>query len=143
VTSTLRRHSAHHSLAIGLDRKDPAAKDDVVTLNQLHLPVGKPALIQLTSKDVIHSFTLQEMRVKQDAIPGMMIPIWFVPSVTTEEMRARTANPSFNYEISCAQLCGLGHYRMRGYLTVETPEAYQKWMDEQEAQLAQSSESFW
>jgi cytochrome c oxidase subunit 2 len=128
---------------LGLDRKDPAAKDDVVTLNQLHLPVGKPALIQLTSKDVIHSFTLQEMRVKQDAIPGMMIPIWFVPSVTTEEMRARTANPSFNYEISCAQLCGLGHYRMRGYLTVEPPEAYQKWMDEQEAQLAQSSGSFW
>jgi len=128
---------------LGLDRKDPAAKDDVVTLNQLHLPVGKPALVLLTSKDVIHSFALQEMRIKQDAVPGMMIPVWFVPSVTTEQMRARTGNPSFNYEISCAQLCGLGHYRMRGYLTIETPEAFQKWMDEQEAQLAQPGESFW
>jgi cytochrome c oxidase subunit 2 len=101
-------------------------------------------LIQLTSKDVIHSFALQEMRVKQDAIPGVMTPVWFVPKVTTDEMRKRTGNPDFHYEISCAQLCGLGHYRMRGYLSVDTPEQFQKWMDEQEAQLPQSGEeSFW
>lgn len=129
---------------LGLDRKDPAAKDDVVTLNQLHLPAGRPALILLSSKDVIHSFALQEMRVKQDVVPGMTIPVWFVPTVTTEEMRARTGNPAFGYEIACAQLCGLGHYRMRGYLTVDSPEAFQKWMDGQEAQLAQSpEESVW
>jgi cytochrome c oxidase subunit II len=130
---------------LGLDRSDPAAKDDVTTVNQLHLPVGRPVLIELSSKDVIHSFALQEMRVKQDVIPGMMIPVWFVPNVTTEEMRRRTGNPDFGYEISCAQLCGLGHYRMRGYVTVETPEAFQKWMDDQEAQLAQQGEesSIW
>jgi cytochrome c oxidase subunit 2 len=129
---------------LGLDRSDPAAKDDVTTINQLHLPVDRPVLIQLTSKDVIHSFALQEMRIKQDAIPGTTIQVWFVPKVTTEEMRRRTGNPDFHYEISCAQLCGLGHYRMRGYLTVETPEEFQKWMDDQEAQLAQSSEeSIW
>jgi cytochrome c oxidase subunit 2 len=129
---------------LGLDRSDPAAKDDVTTINQLHLPVGRPVLIQLSSKDVIHSFALQEMRVKQDVIPGTMTPVWFVPTVTTEEMQKRTGNPEFGYQISCAQLCGLGHYRMRGYVTVETPEAFQKWMDEQQAELAsQSEESIW
>jgi cytochrome c oxidase subunit 2 len=129
---------------LGLDRNDPAAKDDVTTVNQLHLPVDRPVLIQLTSKDVIHSFALQEMRVKQDAIPGVMTPVWFVPKVTTDEMRQRTGNPDFHYEISCAQLCGLGHYRMRGYLSIDTPEEYRKWMDEQETQLPQSGEeSFW
>jgi cytochrome c oxidase subunit 2 len=129
---------------LGLDRSDPAAKDDVTTINQLHLPVDRPVLIQLTSKDVIHSFALQEMRIKQDVIPGTTIQVWFVPKVTTEEMRRRTGNPDFNYEISCAQLCGLGHYRMRGYVTVESPEGFGKWMDEQEAQLAESpEESVW
>ena len=128
---------------LGLDRSDPAAKDDVVTLNHLYLPAGRPALVQLTSKDVIHSFALQEMRIKQDVIPGMTIPVWFVPSVTTDEMRQRTGNPQFEYQISCAQLCGLGHYRMRGYVHVETPEAYQKWMDEQQAQLKESNEAVW
>jgi len=125
---------------LGLDRADPAAKDDVTTINLLHLPVGRPVLIQLSSKDVIHSFALQEMRVKQDAIPGTMIPVWFVPTVTTEEMRTRTGNPNFGYEISCAQLCGLGHYRMRGYLTIHTPEAFQQWMDEQQAQLSEAGD---
>jgi cytochrome c oxidase subunit 2 len=76
------------------------------------------------------------MRVKQDAIPGTMIPVWFVPTVTTEEMRVRKGNPEFGYEIACAQLCGLGHYRMKGYMTIHTPEAFQKWMDERQAELA-------
>jgi cytochrome c oxidase subunit 2 len=130
---------------LGLDREDPGARDDVVALNQLHLPVDVPALIQLTSKDVIHSFALHEMRIKQDAVPGMMIPVWFVPKVTTEEMRERTGNPDFDYEIACAQLCGLGHYRMRGYLTIDTAEGFQDWMDEQEALLAEegAEDSFW
>jgi len=129
---------------LGLDRDDPAAKDDVTTVNQLHLPVDRPVLVQLTSKDVIHSFALQEMRVKQDAVPGVSIPVWFVPKVTTEEMRARKGNPEWNYEISCAQLCGLGHYRMRGYLTIDTAEEYARWMDEQEALLGDSGgDSFW
>jgi cytochrome c oxidase subunit 2 len=130
--------------ALGLDREDPAAQDDVVTLNQLHLPVGTPALIELSSKDVIHSFALPEMRVKQDALPGVRIPVWFVPNVTTEEMRERTGNPEFGYEITCAQLCGLGHYRMRGYLTIHTAEGFQAWMDEQQAQLSESGgDDFW
>jgi cytochrome c oxidase subunit 2 len=114
---------------VGLDREDPAAKDDVWTINQLHLPVDKPALIYLSTKDVIHSFFLPEMRVKQDAIPGMRIPVSWTPTVTGE------------YEIACAQLCGLGHYRMRGYMTIHTPEAYQAWMDEKQAELNPAPES--
>jgi len=115
---------------LGLDRADPAAKDDVTTLNQLYLPVNKPIIVRLRSKDVIHSFGVPEFRVKQDAIPGLTIPIWFVPNVTTVEMQTRTGNPEFQYEIACAQLCGLGHARMRGFVTVQTAQEFQTWMDE-------------
>jgi cytochrome c oxidase subunit 2 len=116
---------------LGLDRdNDPNAKDDVTNLNQMYLPVNKPIIIRLRSKDVIHSFGVPEFRVKQDAVPGFTIPLHFVPTVTTAEMRTRTGNPEFQYEIACAQLCGLGHYRMRGFVTVQTPEEFQKWLDE-------------
>ena len=115
---------------LGLDRDDPAAKDDVTTLNQLYLPVNRPIVVRLRSKDVIHSFGVPEFRVKQDAIPGLTIPIWFVPTVTTAEMRTRTGKPEFQYEIACAQLCGLGHARMRGFVTVQTAADFQKWLDE-------------
>jgi len=113
---------------LGIDREDPAAKDDVTTVNQLYLPVNKPIIVKLRSKDVIHSFGVPEFRVKQDAIPGLTIPIWFVPNVTTAEMRSRTGNAEFQYEIACAQLCGLGHARMRGFVTVQTADEFQKWM---------------
>ena len=115
---------------LGVDRSDADAKDDVTTLNQLYLPANKPIIVKLRSKDVIHSFGVPEFRVKQDAIPGLTIPIWFVPNVTTAEMRTRTGNAEFQYEIACAQLCGLGHARMRGFVTVVSPEEFQKWMDE-------------
>ncbi|MBI3871945.1 MAG: hypothetical protein HY304_02580 [candidate division Zixibacteria bacterium] len=108
---------------LGLCRSDPDARDDITTINQLHLPVGKPALIYLSTKDVIHSFSLPVMRVKQDAIPGMRIPVTFMPVVPGD------------YEIACAQLCGLGHYRMRGFMTIHTPEGFAQWMNEQEAAL--------
>jgi cytochrome c oxidase subunit II len=115
---------------LGLDRDDPAAKDDVTTLNQLYLPVNKPIIVRLRSKDVIHSFGVPEFRVKQDAVPGLTIPIWFVPNVTTADMRTRMANSEFQYEIACAQLCGLGHAKMRGFVTVVTAEEFQKWLDD-------------
>ena len=116
---------------LGLDRDDPAAMDDVTTVNQLYLPVNTPIIVRLRSKDVIHSFGVPEFRVKQDAVPGLTIPIWFIPNVTTAEMRTRTGNPEFQYEIACAQLCGLGHYRMRGFVTVQPAEEFQQWMEEQ------------
>src|SRR3954469_15369251 len=121
---------------LGLDRSDPAAKDDITTLNQLSLPVNRPIIVRLRSKDVIHSFGVPEFRVKQDAIPGLTIPVWFVPTITTADMRTKTGNAEFQYEIACAQLCGLGHARMRGFVTVQTAEDFQKWMDEQVASTA-------
>ena len=121
---------------LGLDRKDPDGKDDITTINQLNLPVGHPVLVHLSSQDVIHSFGLYEMRIKQDAIPGLEFPVWFVPTVTTADMRAKLNNPTFDYEITCSQLCGLGHYRMRGFITVQSDADYQKWMAEQVKALA-------
>jgi cytochrome c oxidase subunit II len=122
---------------IGLDKKDPNAKDDLIETNQLTLPVNRPVLIHLSSMDVIHSFGLYEMRVKQDAIPGMDIPVWFIPNVTTDEMRQRLNKPDFDYEITCSQLCGLGHFRMRGFLTVKTEADYEKYLaDEAKSQAA-------
>jgi len=104
---------------VGIDRTDPVAKDDVVTVNIMHVPVGKPVRVRLRSKDVIHSFFLPNFRVKQDAVPGMGIEVWFTPTKAGQ------------YEIACAELCGLGHYRMRGALTVdESEEAFNKWMEE-------------
>ena len=126
---------------LGLDREDPAAKDDVTTVNQLYLPVNQPVVVRLRSKDVIHSFGVPEFRVKQDAIPGLTIPIWFVPNVTTAEMRTRLGNAEFQYEIACAQLCGLGHAKMRGFVTVQTAEEFQAWLDE-ESKLQSAPDPF-
>jgi cytochrome c oxidase subunit 2 len=123
---------------LGVDRSDPAAKDDVTTLNQLYLPANKPIIVKLRSKDVIHSFGVPEFRVKQDAIPGLTIPIWFVPNVTTAEMRTRTGNAEFQYEIACAQLCGLGHYRMRGFVTVLSDGEFEEWMQAEQTKLQES-----
>jgi len=104
--------------SLGLDLTDPAAKDDIVTLNQLHMEVNRPILIHLSSKDVIHSFFLPYMRVKQDAIPGQEVAIHFTPVKTGSD----------GFEIACAQLCGLGHYRMRGQYAVHTKSDFEKWL---------------
>jgi cytochrome c oxidase subunit 2 len=128
---------------LGLDRSDAAAKDDVTVVGVLHVPVGKPVLVYLSSKDVIHSFALQEMRVKQDAIPGHVTPLWFVPTITTDDMRAKKgADADWTYEIACAQLCGIGHSKMRGFVRVDTPEQYAKWMADQQAQQAGGDEGW-
>jgi len=108
---------------LGLDRTDANAKDDITTINQLNLPVDRAVLVHLSSKDVIHSFGLIEMRVKQDAIPGMTMPVWFIPNRVGE------------YEVACSQLCGLGHFRMRGFMTVQSAADYQKWFDDQQKEL--------
>ena len=104
---------------LGIDRADPAAADDIGLLNVLMLPVDRTAVIQLTSRDVIHSFTLNEMRVKQDATPGMTSRVWFTPIATGD------------WEIACSQLCGLGHYRMRGEYHVVDQAAWDRWQAEE------------
>ena len=108
---------------LGLDRRDPAARDDITTINQLFLPVGRTALIHLSSKDVVHSLGMPQMRVKQDAIPGIVQPVWFTPTQTGRG------------EIACSQLCGLAHYRMRAFYTIQTPVQFQAWLDEEAAAL--------
>lgn len=103
---------------VGLDPDDPAGKDDVTSINQLHIPVHKPVIVRLSSKDVIHSFSIPVMRVKQDVIPGQMGAVGFEATKTGK------------FEIACAQLCGLGHYRMRGFFTVETKEEFDNWLQQ-------------
>lgn len=100
----------------GLDRRSPHAADDVVTVNDMHLPLGRAVIVQLTSRDMVHSFGVPAMRVKQDVIPGMMIPVWFTPTIEG------------TYDIGCSQLCGLGHYRMRGLMTVVSPQEFSRWL---------------
>ena len=90
--------------------------DDLLTINQLHLPVGQTVLIHLKSKDVIHSFFVPQFRMKQDAVPGLTTRLWV------------EATQAGQFEIACAELCGLGHYRMRGFLTLEPLEAFQAWL---------------
>ncbi|MCZ6670531.1 MAG: cytochrome c oxidase subunit II [Acidobacteria bacterium] len=93
-------------------------KDDLEKENDLHVPINKKILVLLGSDDVIHSFFLPHLRVKQDALPGREIAIWF------EATKAGT------YEIACAELCGFGHYNMRGHLFVDSAEDYQDWQRE-------------
>ena len=122
---------------IGLDRSGAGARDDVVSINQLHLPVDRPVTVLLSTKDVIHSFFLPTMRVKQDAIPGMEIPVHFKPVMTTPEDAKFPACAAAKscWEIACAQLCGLGHYRMRGFFMVHEQADFDAWMDQQVASV--------
>lgn len=109
---------------LGVDRRDPSARDDIGILNVLTLPLGRPVVVHLSSRDVIHSFTLNEMRVKQDATPGMVVSTWFTP--------VRTGT----WDIACSQLCGLGHYRMRGEYSVVTEEEWKVWLARELALLS-------
>jgi len=115
-----------NSNPLGIDPNDPAGKDDIVTSGELHVPVDRPVIAELSSKDVIHDYFIPDMRIAGDAIPGSLIPIWFTPVKTG------------TYEVICAQLCGLGHYGMKGTLVVDTPQDYQAWLKER-AELAASS----
>lgn len=107
-----------NSNPLGLEANDPAGKDDIVALGELHAPVDRPLIIELSSKDVVHNFALPAMRIAQDAIPGSLIPMWFRPIKTG------------TYEVICGQLCGLGHYSMKGTLVVDSPADYQAWLKE-------------
>ncbi len=119
----------------GVDPSDPHGKDDIQTINEMHVPLVKnpdgqyrPVIVYISSKDVIHSFKVLAMRVTQDAIPGMRIPIWFRP--TREGV----------FQINCAQLCGNGHFGMsQGRLVVESEADYQKWLASKSAAPSASS----
>jgi len=107
---------------LGLDRvHDQASKDDIVTAT-LGIPVNRPVQLLLRSKDVTHSFFVRELRLKQDTVPGMVIPIHF------------TATRTGRFELACAELCGLGHYKMRAFVEVMTDEDFQKWLQKMESE---------
>ncbi len=110
--------------ALGLDDTDPASKDDIIT-GVLILPVNKEVDVTLRAQDVIHNFNVPAMRVKQDAVPGLMIHTHFIPIRTGE------------YELACAELCGLGHYKMRGTVRVLSEQEFNQWMAERQAEKQQ------
>jgi len=100
---------------VGMVEEDPNSHDDFITINDLVLPKGRPAVIQVTSKDVIHGLAIKPMFSQQDAIPGSEIPMWFVPEETGE------------WNIVCAQLCGAGHAKMVAYVSVVEEEEFEEW----------------
>lgn len=103
----------------GIDLSDPAAQDDVLSYTELHLPVGRPVLLQIRAKDVLHSFFIPSFRAKMDAVPGMVTSYWFIPTVEGR------------FQAVCAELCGIGHHRMQSPVIVESAEKFQEWLAKQ------------
>ena len=112
---------------------DPANHDDIYTTGEMHLVVGKPVKMLIYAKDVIHDVGLVHFRLKMDAVPGIPTTLWFTPKFTTREMREKYG-PDFNYEISCDQMCGRGHFGMRGTIVVETEAEYKMWLASKQPQ---------
>ncbi|MBL7747410.1 MAG: cytochrome c oxidase subunit II [Chitinophagaceae bacterium] len=107
---------------------DPANHDDIFMEQEMHLVVNKPVKLVIGAKDVIHDVGLAHFRMKMDAVPGTPTTMWFTPLYTTKEMKEKTGNPDFVYELSCDQMCGKGHYSMRGVIVVETQAEFDAWM---------------
>ncbi len=113
--------------------EDPANHDDVYGTGEMHIVVNKPVKLVIFAKDVIHDVGLAHFRMKMDAVPGTPTTMWFTPKYTTLEMKEKYG-PDFNYEISCNQICGAGHYGMRGTIIVESQAEFNAWFSKQEAQ---------
>ena len=108
---------------------DPANHDDIfVSGEPMHLVLNKPVRLVIGAKDVIHDVGLPHFRLKMDAVPGTPTTMWFTPTKTTKQMKEETNNPDFMFEISCDQMCGRGHYTMRGEIIVEPQEEYDAWI---------------
>lgn len=118
----LRLVSAENRL--GLDPEDPAGVDDIVALNDLRLPLGQPVHVLLGSRDVIHSFFLPNFRVKQDILPGRRTEVWFTPT------------QAGNFELACAELCGAGHWVMKGSVRVMPEVDFSAWLAAQSPRTA-------
>ncbi len=119
---------------LGLVWDDKLAQDDIVSTQALYVVKGKPVKLIIGSRDVIHDVGLSQFRMKMDAVPGIPTTMWFTPKYTTKEMKEVSGNPNFVYEISCDQMCGNGHYSMRGVIEVVTQAEYDAWMAKQKPQ---------
>jgi cytochrome c oxidase subunit II len=116
---------------------DPANHDDIyVSGEPLHLVKGKPVKMVINAKDVIHDVGLAHFRMKMDAVPGTPTTMWFTPKYTTTEMKEKTGKSNFVYEISCDQMCGKGHWSMRGEIIVETQAEFNAWIAKKKPQYA-------
>lgn len=114
----------------GPDGEFATADDVVAPLSQMHVPMDTPIVVQMSAFDVVHSFYVPQMRIKQDAVPGLVTTFWF------------QVKKIGSFEIACSALCGSGHYKMRGNMIVESKDDFQKWLDEQSAQ-ASSDDDLW
>ncbi|MFM6969628.1 MAG: cytochrome c oxidase subunit II [Sediminibacterium sp.] len=119
------------SNSLGLIWDDELAHDDIVMEQTVYLVKGKPVKFVLGSRDVIHDVGLSQFRLKMDAVPGIPTTMWFTPKYTTKEMKEITGNPNFQYEISCDQMCGNGHYSMKGVIEVVDQEEFDAIMAKQ------------
>ncbi len=116
---------------LGIDWNDAASRDDIHVATTMHVVVNKPVKLVINSQDVIHDVGLPAFRLKMDAVPGMPTTLWFTPTITTKDMKKKTGNPDFDFEIVCDQLCGKGHFTMRGVIIVETQTEYNAWLRKQ------------
>ena len=129
-----RNIDAANNNPLGQVWDDPANYDDIHTSGEMHIVVNKPVKLIIGSQDVIHDVGLTYFRMKMDAVPGTPTTMWFTPKFTTQQMKEKTGDPNFVYEISCDQMCGKGHWSMRGTIIVETQEEFDRWMVSQKPQ---------
>jgi cytochrome c oxidase subunit 2 len=121
---------------LGVDWNDAASHDDIHLPTTMHLVVNKPVKLVIHAQDVIHDVGLPHFRMKMDAVPGIPTTLWFTPKFTTEEMKVKTGNANFVYELSCNQICGKNHFAMRGVIIVETQQEFDLWMAGQTPEYA-------
>jgi cytochrome c oxidase subunit II len=117
-------------------KADPATFDDIVTNEAIYMVKDQPVKLVINSRDVVHDVGLSHFRLKMDAVPGTPTTLWFTPKYTTEEMRKITGNSKFEYEISCDQMCGNGHYSMKGLIKVVTKDEFILWKAKQKPAYA-------
>jgi cytochrome c oxidase subunit II len=122
---------------LGVIWDDKAAQDDIIYAGQeMYLIVNKPVKLVINARDVIHDVGLSHFRLKMDAVPGTPTTLWFTPLYTTKQMKELTGNPNFEYEISCDQMCGAGHYTMRGIIRVVSEDEFMIWRASQKPAYA-------
>ena len=120
--------------SVGIIWDDKYAQDDILTEQTMYVVKGQPVKLIIGSRDVVHDVGLSAFRLKMDAVPGIPTTMWFTPKYTTKEMKEITGNPNFTYEISCHQMCGNGHYSMKGVVEVVEQEEYDLWLAKQKPQ---------
>lgn len=118
---------------LGLLWDDKYAQDDIVTTEALYIIKDQPVKINIFSRDVIHDVGLPHFRMKMDAVPGIPTTMYFTPKYTTEEMKKITGDPAFEYELACQEMCGNGHYSMKGVVKVVTQSEFILWRAKQKA----------